>query len=97
MCYIWKAKLNNNPLILHIMKKIIAMMCAALFLFGGTYALASTSVSEPQTMEKTKKKDKSGEKVKATDKKQDTKKDNKDKNSKEGNKKDNSKSDTSKK
>ena len=81
------------------MKKFIAMMCAALFLFGGTYALASTtSVSEPQTMTKSKKKDRSGEKTTTTDKKNDTKKDSsKDKNDKSGNKKDNSKSDTSKK
>ena len=35
------------------MKKIIALMCAAMFLFGGTYALASTTtVSEPQKKEK---------------------------------------------
>ena len=79
------------------MKKIIAMMCAALFLFGGTYAMASTSVSEPQTFEKSKKKDKGGEKVKASDKKTDNKDSSKDKNSKAGNKKDGSKSDTSKK
>ena len=78
------------------MKKIIAMMCAALFLFGGTYALASTSFSEPQTFEKSKKKDKSSQ---ATQKKTDnTKKDSsKDKNNKEGNKKDSQKSDSSKK
>ena len=80
------------------MKKIIALICAALFLFGGTYAMASTSVSEPQTFEKSKKKDKSGEKVKTTDKKTDTKKDSsKDKNNKEASKKDASKSDSSKK
>ena len=80
------------------MKKIIAMMCVALFLFGGTYAMASTSFSEPQTLEKSKKKDKGGEKVKSTDKKTDNKQDSsKDKNTKEGNKKDSGKSDTSKK
>ena len=81
------------------MKKIIAMMCAAIFLFGGTYALASTSFSEPQTFEKSKKKDKSGEKVSTSNKKADnTKKDSsKDKNTKEPNKKDSGKSTTSKK
>ena len=80
------------------MKKIIALMCAALFLFGGTYALASTySEPEPQTFTKNKKKDKGGEKVKASDKKTDNKDSSKDKNTKEGNKKDGSKSDTSKK
>ena len=80
------------------MKKIIAMMCAALFLFGGTYALASTSFSEPQTLEKSKKKDRSGEKTTTANKKADTKKDSsKDKNNKEANKKDSQKSDSSKK
>ena len=42
------------------MKKIIAMMCAALFLFGGTYALASTSFSEPQTFDNKKEQKDSG-------------------------------------
>ena len=81
------------------MKKIIALMCAALFLFGGTYAMASTSFSEPQTFEKKKSTDKN-------DSKKDTKKDNKtdnknNKNNKNNNKNssgsDNKKSDTSKK
>lgn len=45
------------------MKKIIALMCAALFLFGGTYAMASTSISEPQTFEKKKDKTKKVEKA----------------------------------
>lgn len=81
------------------MKKIIAMMCAALFLFGGTYALASTaSVSEPQTFEKKAKSDKSRKvdtKNKKTDTKTDKKTDKKTDNKKE--QKESGKSDTSKK
>lgn len=77
------------------MKKIIAMMCAALFLFGGTYALASTaSVSEPQTLEKKAKSDKN-RKVDTKNKKTDTKTDKKTDNKKD--QKDSGKSDTSKK
>ena len=76
------------------MKKIIAMMCAALFLFGGTYALASTSFSEPQTLEKKAKSDKN-RKVDTKNKKTDTKTDKKNDNKKE--QKDSGKSDTSKK
>jgi len=85
------------------MKKIIAMMCAALFMFGGTYALASTaSVSEPQTLEKKAKPDKNRKvdtKNKKTDTKTDTKTDKKTDKKTDNKKeqKDSGKSDTSKK
>ena len=77
------------------MKKIIALMCAALFLFSGTYAMASTSFSEPQTFEK--KKDKTKKVEKAADKKTENKNDKNNKNNKNGSKNDEKKSDTSKK
>ncbi|MBR4802986.1 MAG: hypothetical protein IK041_09295 [Bacteroidales bacterium] len=65
------------------MKKIIALMCAGLFLFGGTFALASTtSVSEPQKKEKTMDKQSGKDNEKKEMKKDDKKKDNKKKDDK---------------